>query len=411
MKRVLFVTWDGPDQSYLESLFLPIFAATSGLGYRFSVLQFRWGPPEQRERVAAAARSLGIDYRSVEILRWPKAVGALASAAWGTASLGALLASRDVDVVMPRSILPAHIVQLLRPKQPVVFDADGLPADERVEFGGWSNRGVYYRVWRDIEARALQSASAVITRTVASKEVLLSRAGAGVPSERIVVVPNGKDEVAFSPGSVESRGQLRDIAGIARDAPWVVFVGSIGPQYHVRELLRFYALLRAREPRARLTILTAQEAQARALVRTEGLESAGIQALRVSPDQVPSYLASADLGVAFRESSFSQRAVSPIKVAEYLLCGLPVLATRGVGDLDAQVPTEAGRLLSDLGDDTLARAAEWFCSEVLPQRETYRQAARVAGTASFSLGACAAGYANALSIALRQRDSTGGPTL
>jgi glycosyltransferase involved in cell wall biosynthesis len=402
MKRVLFVTWDGPDQNYLHSLFFPIFASMSKYGFRVDVLQFRWGTQQQTAQVSAAAAASSIGYRSVQIRRRPKLVGALASVTHGALTLGHVLRSGEYDLVMPRSILPGQMVNLARSSVPVVFDADGLPADERVEFAGWSAHGWLYRVWRDIEAESVRRASAVITRTTAAKTVLLERAGPQTCAEGVIVAPNGKDETVFSPGEPEQRARSRADCGVPEKAPWLVFAGSIGPQYRPDALLAFYRLVLARAPDTRLTILTGQGAEVRALLSSQGLSSANVTVQRAAPDAVPKYLAAADLGLAFRAASFSQRAVSPIKVAEYLLCGLPVLANSGVGDLERQVPASAGCLLPDTEPESLVRAADWFVREVHQERERYREAARAAGLASFSLPLCAQRYASACSFALER---------
>jgi len=402
MKRVLFVTWDGPDQNYLQSLFFPIFVGMRAHGFRVDVLQFRWGTEQQTAQVSAAATASAIGYRSVQIRRRPKLLGALGSVAYGALILGQVLRRREFDLVMPRSILPGQMLNLARSSIPVVFDADGLPADERVEFAGWSAHGGLYRVWRDIEAEAVRRASAVITRTRAAKAVLLERAGPQTCAEGIIVAPNGKDENVFSPGQPEQRALTRRQCGIPEQVPWLVFAGSIGPQYRPDALLALYRLVLARAPDARLTILTGQEAEVLALLSSQGLTSANVNVLRAAPDDVPKYLAAADLGLAFRAASFSQRAVSPIKVAEYLLCGLPVLANTGVGDLDQQVPASAGRLLADTEPESLLGAADWFVREVCVQRERYREAARAAGLASFSLPRCAQRYATACNFALER---------
>lgn len=402
MKRVLFVTWDGPDQNYLQSLFFPIFVGMQAHGFGVDVLQFRWGTQQQTAQVSAAAKASAIGYRSVQIRRRPKLLGALGSVAYGALILRQVLRSGEFTLVMPRSILPGQIVNLARSSVPVVFDADGLPADERVEFAGWSAHGGLYRVWRDIEAEAVRRASAVITRTTAAKTVLLERAGPQTRAESVIVAPNGKDENLFSPGEPEQRARTRADCGIPEQAPWLVFAGSIGPQYRPDALLAFYRLVLARAPDTRLTVLTGQEAEVRALLSSQGLASANVNVMRAAPDDVPKYLAAADLGLAFRVASFSQRAVSPIKVAEYLLCGLPVLANSGVGDLDQQVPASAGRLLADTDPESLLGAADWFVREVYVQRDRYRDTARAAGLASFALPLCAQRYATACNFALER---------
>jgi hypothetical protein len=52
--RVLFITWDGPHLTYLESLFLPILAGLRDHGFEFDVLQFTWGERESPPGATAA---------------------------------------------------------------------------------------------------------------------------------------------------------------------------------------------------------------------------------------------------------------------------------------------------------------------------------------------------------------------
>ena len=54
----------------------------------------------------------------------------------------------------------------------------------------------------------------------------------------------------------------------------------------------------------------------------------------VTSDEVPFYLNAADLAFALRQPSFSMQGVAPIKLGEYLLCGLPVIASKGIGDTE-----------------------------------------------------------------------------
>jgi hypothetical protein len=54
--RTLFITWDGPQVSYLESLFLPIFEALGAQGFPFDILQFRWGDVAQEQHIRERSR-------------------------------------------------------------------------------------------------------------------------------------------------------------------------------------------------------------------------------------------------------------------------------------------------------------------------------------------------------------------
>jgi len=107
--------------------------------------------------------------------------------------------------------------------------------------------------------------------------------------------------------------------------------------------------------------------------------------MKAAPKEVASLVAAADLGIAFRTPTVSQQAVAPIKVGEYLLCGVPVLSTRGIGDLDAQLGPSEARLISSLSDADLRAAARWLLKHVLPNRAAYRHSCRQAGIRHFAL--------------------------
>jgi glycosyltransferase involved in cell wall biosynthesis len=79
----------------------------------------------------------------------------------------------------------------------------------------------------------------------------------------------------------------------------------------------------------------------------------------VAPTEVSAYLSAADAGIAFYKPTFSRQATSPVKVSEYLACGLPVIINAGVGDSDTFVSDQrVGAVVSDFSDagyqDTLA---------------------------------------------------------
>ena len=86
--------------------------------------------------------------------------------------------------------------------------------------------------------------------------------------------------------------------------------------------------------------------------------------------------------------------VAPIKLGEYLLCGLPVVCSAGVGDTDAV--KKAARLVDGFGDFELDAAAEWVVEQVMPHRRLWREKARDVGVRHFSLETTVTAYRQAL---------------
>jgi glycosyltransferase involved in cell wall biosynthesis len=68
-------------------------------------------------------------------------------------------------------------------------------------------------------------------------------------------------------------------------------------------------------------------------------------------------MAAADAGISLIRPTFSKTASCPTKLGEYLACGLPVAATRGIGDVERILDEETGVLIGDCDSDSLADAA------------------------------------------------------
>lgn len=396
--NVLFVTWDGPQVSYLESLFLPIFHRLSDHGIRFHVLQFTWGGDRKIACSRSACESLGISYRAVHILRKPLALGSLLTAFSGNIIIGRAIRDLDIDIVMPRSTLPAlsTLLTLRNRSIPIVFDADGLPLDERVDFGGHSQLSLTYRFLRDIEAQAVRRADAILTRTGRAVDILHARAGAGTKKDKFYVVTNGRDPTAYTPGTPEQRHDLRKSLSIAPSAPLIVYAGSLGEQYCINEMFRFFEAIRTLRSDTRFLLLTGSLAVAKSYLKLfPGLENLCI-IRNVESNKVSSYLGAADLGLALRYPSFSMQGVAPIKIGEYLLCGLPLLLARGAPPNAGDLPPNTSMHLNSFDKSDFTNAAIWFVQQVLSNRESYRQSTRAAGLKLFSLDASVRSYASAL---------------
>lgn len=395
--NILFVTWDGPQVNYLESLFAPIFARLQAAhGMRFHVLQFTWADAQRTARTQAACAALGVGYQTVRVLRRPRSFGALATVLLGIPAIRTAIRALSIDVVMPRSSLPALAVLLGGTRgRPLVFDADGLALDERVDFAGESASSLQQRLLRAAEAQVVRTAAAVTTRTAFAAQVLRARAGAATPPSRFHVVANGRDAERFQSFDASTRAQARIRLGIAADAPLVVYAGSIGPQYRPEAMFSWFAAVHRRRADARMLVLTPQDRQARELLARSAISDGLVSVESVDADAVAACLACADVGLALRVPTFSMRGVAPVKLGEYLLCGVPVVATAGVGDT-GDMTADVAFLLEGEPSRAEAQAVDWFVDTVLPAREAFRSRCRAFGMARFSLDACVDGYARAL---------------
>lgn len=406
--RVLFVTWDGPNSFYLESLFLPIFKLLLNRGIAFHIVQFTWADKSERARLKNALEDQGVTYQSISVIRRPLSAGSLATTFFGARHIKRAIRRLQIDIVMPRSTLPAMSSILALKDYPdvgLLFDADGLPHDERVDFGEMSPYSIAYRLLRDFEVLAVRRADAVLTRSRKAIDILVARGGAGVNPGKFKVVTNGRDENLFKPALQDERSEVRRSLSFEDDAPLLVYVGSsIQGKYCGREIFEFFRTVYAYRHDARLLLLTSSMREADFLLKEFEELRPFCHIKHVLSENVPRYLSACDLGLVLIHPKFSMQAVAAIKLGEYLLCGLPVLASSGIGDSDEMVTNGVGYSIASMLPDELEAAADWFLKTVLPDRDGFRQRSRDAGLNHFALVASVDVYENAIKCIRNNRE-------
>jgi glycosyltransferase involved in cell wall biosynthesis len=383
--RILFITWDGPATNYHETLFVPLLSMAREPDDEITLLQFTWAADERTSRNARLAANHQMRYDARTVRRGRGIVTAPFLLIGELVRLALHFWRGKIDLVIARSIIPGGLAVLLRlvcgRGLRFIYDADGLSADERVEFGGWKKDGAADRSFRFVEKAAVRRADVVLVRTREAASILSQRAGTS--GDKFAVVVNGKDESLYRPNDESERELTRRTLGIPLDAPLVVFVGSIGPQYLPTAMFSLVRHAMSADPRCHFLLLTPARNHSLVSTLARDMRNDQMTVLEASPTDVPRLLASCDLGLALRSPTLSQRAVAPIKVAEYLLCGVPVVYTPGVGDLDSQLGADVsyGMALNEGPEG----AVEWFLDNVMPQREVFRKQARECGLSNYSL--------------------------
>ncbi|MEX2591327.1 MAG: glycosyltransferase [Anditalea sp.] len=332
-KKILFITWDGPQTNYLESLFFPIF---SGLqqksNCRFHVVQFSWAEKEKQEQLAQLAKEKGISYTHFRISRKPHPMfGTLITLVKGVGFLKRYILQHGINTLMPRSTLPAMMVNFIPSSGlKVIFDADGLPLEERIDFSGLNTKGCQYQFLKKQETRMLRTADLVLTRSDKANRIHLRNIGEKF-SSKFFKVSNGRDEFFFGLDS-NTRERFRKKLGLVPKQLLMVYCGSLGPQYGWESMINLFEAIAKIKPKSRFLILTGEDAYLEN--RIPKTIDQQVTIIKGPYEDIPAWLNAADMAFAIREPMFSMQGVAPIKLGEYLLMGLPTIASKGIGDTE-----------------------------------------------------------------------------
>jgi len=299
---------------------------------------------------------------------------------------------------MPRSIMPAvtTIHADWRGRIPCVFDIDGLPVEMRVEQGEISPNSLQYYILRYYERRSISLAKAVIGRSKYACRVYRRRDLRPSP-KKYFCAWNGRDDDIFRPAEPSERARTRKQLNIDDDAVVVCFNGSFGERYTPNDMLEIFNRIKLRFEKACLLILTPNPEKAHAYIRQETpVLALYTQIFKLTPSMVPTYLAAADVGLCLYSISKTNKSLHPVKLGEYLLCGLPIIASNHVVDKEL-ADARACFLVKNLCDEEcLARLNDWLFDYVLKNQDEVRKIARRLGKKYLSLDATVAQYAAAL---------------
>ena len=366
--RTLYICYFGLREPLVQTQVLPYLRELAGGGVRVRLLTFepdmrrRW-PAGELEEERARLASQGIEWLSLPYHKRPS-VPATAYDIIAGARLAARLARRgEVDALHARAHVPAAMALLARAlsRAPLrlVFDIRGLMAEEYADAGVWSERSLPYRAVKRLERAAVRRADQVVVLTRRMRDWLVGERLAD--ADKITVIPccvdfsryagrGGDAAAAEGPGGGQAGGGGRFE---------VVYAGSVTGLYMLEEMGRFFAELRAHEPRAFLRVLTNSPAEGAARVlRRAGVAPGDFGVGGVPAADVPLYLRRARLGLSFRKPTFSQVAASPTKIPEYLAAGLPVVSNSGIGDTDELLEDErVGVLVREFRPEQYAAAA------------------------------------------------------
>ncbi len=244
---------------------------------------------------------------------------------------------------------------------PFVLEVNAPLVEEAARYRGLAD----VQTWRAREQAVLASADAVIAVSGGVRDHVVA---AGVPDARVYVVHNGVDVGAFQ----QAAGSAARQPGRVNHEVVVGFAGSLKPWHGVDLLLRAFTKVPGR-PRLLIAGDGPQRADLEALAASLDLTSRARFTGAVPHAEMPGVLATMDIGVApyTTQDGFY---FSPLKVAEYLAAGLPVVAS-DQGDL-REIVGDAGLVVPPNDVAALAAALARLCRDP-GLRHTLSAAARL----------------------------------
>ncbi len=365
--RTLYLSYDGMTDTLGQSQVIPYLAGLAKQGHEIHLVSC--DKPERFKDHEGEIRKLlashKITWHPILYHKKPPVLSTL----WDLRQLKrkalALHREHRFEVVHCRSYIPSLVGLVLKRRFGVrfIFDMRGFWADERVDGGLWNLKNPLYRtVYKYFKARErefLLEADQIVSLTHLAKDEMLKWDLPGKEKLKIEVIPCCADLSHFSRAGISDEIQepLRARLGLKKDDFVVCYLGSIGTWYMLPEMVRFFAKLLEKRPKAKFLFITPDDPELIRQAATQGGVSLDRLAItKAARKEVPPLLSLATIGVFFIKPTYSKMSSSPTKLGELLAMGIPVVMNSKVGDSDwISEKYQIGEVVTSFNDEEYAR--------------------------------------------------------
>ena len=372
MPRTLYICYFGLREPLVQTQVIPYLKEIANGGIEVSLLTFE---PEVKKNwnakgLAAMRDELalkGIEWHHLAYHKRPSTIATAFDISNGVRFIRKHIGKFDVlhgRVHVP-ALMGALARKLSRHEPKLIFDIRGFFPEEYTDAGIWPENGFLFRAAKRVERWLMKQADGFVVLTDAAKEILFGPNSA-IPASTFrtphftEVIPCCVDlEKRFTGSRAQMRAETRKRLGI-EDRFVATHLGALGGLYLTRELVDFVDAARSIEPTMYAMFLTQTDPdEVTKLLTEKGFTERDYLVRRVDPDEIPGFLAAADVGLSFVKATYATQSRSPTKIPEYLAAGLPIIANSGVGDVDNLINDNGVGVLIDHFDcDAYLKAIE-----------------------------------------------------
>lgn len=344
---VLYITQNGIADHIGQSQVAPYVLGLARGGHAIHLLSAeKAGRDDIIARYQQLFDACGIIWTRVRYRSAPKVLGPLWTQWRLERAARRIVATENIQAVHCRSYPAALIGRRLKRWKGIkyLYDFRDFYADGGLTKGSPLLRPLYRRM-KQLEGPMIREADRIVCLTNRARDLLIDWYLPAVPDakDRFQIIPCCADFAHFDPDRLDSAAldELRLRLGLAPGQTVLLYLGSLGPDYLLPQMMDLFAELVTLRPDARFLFVSNNGRElVEAQCRAKGIDPARIVFTSADRADVPAHIALATLSVVFIRADLSKAGCSPTKLAELFAMNVPVVANCGVGDLDVIISAE-----------------------------------------------------------------------
>ena len=327
--KILFLSDSPPSNPILHSQGLPLLNYVSRLNYKVWFLWIKHYYTVQNENEIEKIKSKfgsKINFIQVEIPKTKFFPAFLYYFFIGYKSVYSIMISEKISLIHTRSLLPGIVGLLVKifslSRISFLYDNRGLYIEENIYLQKWRRNSLKVRILVWLENFILNKSDQIVVVSNKFKEFLCKNKK--LKNKNKINIISNNVQIQLSNNKRTFR----------KNKITFVYTGSAAKWYSSQKFVELFIKLNSNFRNARFLILTYETEIFRDIImqHQDLLDKTEIQC--VSSDKVHEQLLNCDVGILLREENIITSVSSPLKFAEYLNAGLPVIVNPSVGDTE-----------------------------------------------------------------------------
>lgn len=394
--RVLFISYNSAFEPLLQSQGIPYLKGLSEKGVKCIFISYERPSAytkkglfkNEKLRLNIELSNSGIKWHPLVYHKRPTLPATLFDICAGVIFGLYLVITEKVDIIHARATVPAAIGYILKKitKKKFIFDLRGLMAEEYVDGKIWKRNSMLYNLTSYWEKKFILASDSLVVLTNNIEKFLLTSNYLPKKPKDINTIPCCVDNKRFCGYLASDSKELLEVKNKVKGKFVFLYIGSLGTWYLLEKMVNFFLAAKKIIDNAHFLLLTRQD---KALVKDSYLKNIlkekDITVDSVEFSMIPYYIALADAGLFFIKPVFSKRSSCPIKFAEYLSCGIPIVTNYGIGDCDEIIEKyNLGVLIKDFQEEDYTNNLKKL-SELIREGPALKERCRRAAKELFSL--------------------------
>lgn len=220
----------------------------------------------------------------------------------------------------------------------IIFDNDGLWAQERKDARIWGNFIFFYTLAFFLEKYIYKQTDYLVVLTSGAAEYVKDVLKYNKP---VFIRPICADNSFFE----KQNDEILKKHSLLKGKISLIYAGAVGTWYMLNEMIDFFKVMQEKEPNSFFIFLTYPDniENVKQVFLDKGIDQSSFMVDFCNHSDIKKYYAVASAGIYFIKPFVSKKASSPTKLAEMLASNLFVVTNKGIGDVDVLLQqNEAG---------------------------------------------------------------------